>query len=373
MNERDSGSNSDNQPKLPFSETRRIYREGVENLIRSMLDDPESELSRRLGAGDAAFVDAGNERGRGGRRRLIPIALPIDYKLERGNPENAHNMTQLYLNGVGKFDQTLQEVGNYYSVTRQAVQQAITTATHDAFKNSQTQPYGFEDLTFDNPSSHIDERVLVLTDPEVDRAVKRELIKVITVGVKQYYSKDRQNISAVFVDVSEVAREAGFYQRLRKGDSSFLAEYLDSRSIPVGEVQQVIENGKQKGSVNNYRFILVADREEAIDILKGAEGERFEQMRKNPVRSYGPKFLNLPNTTQLRDREDYPSIFKLLSVYGITNPKQLVQKNMDLSHLMHEPPVTVYQVGLGWSVAKEDADELQNYLGQELKRWGVIE
>lgn len=436
MTERDSGSDSEKQPRLPFSETRRLYREGVENLIRPMLDDPDSELSRQLDAGEPAFVDARNEV-RKGRTRLIPIALPIDYKPEKGRPENAHNMTQVYLNGAGKLDETLQEVGEYYSATRQAVEISVKRAVYDVYPLFKDDIITFESLNFMKPlldsskdkisvgqggsllkvrqlvQGGADYRTLrsefgvgtlinarrglskrqqkvnvpyspdwhswrdtigVLTDPEVDRAVKRELIKEIDIGTYQRYSKNGDDVAAIFVDLTGVAREAGFYPRSQKGDSFFIAEYLDSRSIPLGEVQQVIGKGQQKGKVQNYRFILFVDREEAKDILKYAEGERFDQMRKPKVIYFGSVPEKLPNTYELQKKgEEYQGVFSLLAEFGVTSTKQLAAKKLTLSDLIQDSPVTVFKIRRMYRVPRQDVEELKEYLGSELRRRRVIE
>lgn len=343
MTERDSGLDSDKQPRLPFSETQRVYREGVESLIRPMLEEPQSEFSRKLEAGEAAFVDAGNDGGRGRLRRFIPIALPIDYQRQKLQPENVHNMAQIYLNGDYELDESLQDLANYYSVSKQAVNQGIQYAVKDVFPEDKINNITFELLTFAKPLSDAfkdrisamrggilldikrlvaDEKadfkklreagfthkqisrarqllakrqestvipralkswhdVLgVLNDPGIDRVVKRELILDIPIHIYQLYARQEGDRSPVFIDVSEVAKKARLDPSRRRGDAEFLAEYLKSRCIPTGYGEQVIHSGSQEGDIHRFRFILFADKGECVRLFEDAKGERFDRMRR---------------------------------------------------------------------------------------------
>lgn len=346
MTERETGSDAEKQPKLPFSETQRIYRDGVENLIRPMLDDPKSELSRKLEVGEAAFVDTGNDGGSRRKRRLIPIALPIDYKPQTLQPENAHNMAQIYLNGDYEFDETLQEVGDYFSVSKQAVKSGINTAVFDVFPLVQNE-VSFESLNFAKPLTDLskdrfsaaqggillkmrnlvqdgadfkklreagftyqqisnvrqslakrqesttiprglkswNDVLGVLNDPETDRVVKSELILDIPIGTYNLYSKKVKGKEPIFISVSEVAKKAGLDLNKYKRDSEYLVEYLASRCIPIGYVEKVVHSGDQEGNIHRYRFVLFADLGECVRIFEDAEGERFERMRRDTLKS----------------------------------------------------------------------------------------
>lgn len=437
MTERNTGSNSEKQPKLPFSETQRVYREGVENLIRPMLDDPESELSRRLEAGDPAFVDAGNDGGNGRIRRLIPIALPIDYQTQKLRPENAHNMAQVFLNGDDKLDETLPKVGDYFSVSKQAVNQNSQKAVFDVFPLVKNNNITFESLNFAKPLSDASrdrfsadkggislkirnlvqegadykklreagftsrqirnawrklanrqqpirvpmnensrrwEDVLkVLNDPGIDRAVKRELILDISKGIYQVYAKRKGDRPALFVDVSEVAQKAGLHPSTGRQNVPIIADYLRTKCIPVGYAEWVVLRGKQKGRVQRYTFVLKSDEEEAIDLLKEAQGERFEQMGRPKVIYYGPLPAKIPNTSDwANNHEEYRGVFGLLAEFGVTNTMQLAAKRLTLSHLIQDPPVAVFSYEGRWKVHKDNAEELKQYLGNEIRRRGVI-
>lgn len=463
MTERDTGSDAEKQPKLPFSETQRIYREGVENLIRPMLDDPQSFLSSQLTLESAAlakhlgidndgdltshdrarargvFVVVGNEATT--PLRLIPIALPIDYQPLKRKAENSHSMAQIYLNKayrndgnqLTEIDETLQQIGDYYFVTREAVRQNIKSAFGDVLSNSENSDKSIVSYEFRKPWSEaskdrasasqsgklikikqllvegannktlrgagfsfrdIDgvrrtlkrrqsevrvpysesykrwsQTIAVLCDLGIDRSVKRELIKDIPRGVYGRFSKVGKNLlPPIFINVSEVARKVGFFPVTQRGDQGFIALFLEENCIPLGEAEVIVPSGKQKGEGRRYRFILASDFDEAVNKLESANGERFDAMRKNPVSWYGPKPEIIPNTTQFKNPEKLTSILPLLSVYGINTGIQLTARNLDFSHLMPEPPVTVYREGTRWKVGKDDAEMLQKYLGEQLRR-----
>lgn len=421
---------TEQEPKLPFSETQRIYREGVEALLQPHLDDPQSELVQKLEAGEAAYLDAGNDGGIKNQKRQIPIAMPVDYRFQKGNPENAHNFAQVFLYG----HEILKDVSGYFGVSRESIRLSTKSALKDALRDQNE--VEIEDITFFKPKSdEVHDRLStshgghtvrireavekgatyedlreqgftvfqiagarntlkrrqsivsvpkardlkdwsdtleILSDPEIERIVKAELIQEVTYYIYTRSSRSEKNPNGIFVPVTDVAKMARLNPSARARDIEFISNFLRCKGIPVGQANSEVKSGKQKGE-HMYNFILASDIEDAVSEIENSDDPRFDQMARPRVYTVGPKIGHQPNSSDLKNRKEYPGAFSLLTKFGIRSIMQLTAKNINFSSLFqNNPPVRVHMYDAQWHVHKDDREKLQEYLGEELKRWGVI-
>lgn len=433
---------AERQGSRPFEDTKKAYGSAYETLVDRLLAEPDSPLSRKIAAEESRLSDhlrkMKDGRGTGSDaegdsdviafnlgRHCVPVALPVNYRGRKGAPENRHNLAQRYLFG----DQSLEEVGGSYGLTRERVRQQVKAATRAVLGAAPQADLQFETLNFRKPPSDrlrdklsrarggatvgimealkggatYDELIAMgynetqlsnarrrlaerqkpvdvprlvedwapilaqLANPQTDRALACKLIKLVPRGVYQ-------NHPEIFVDLSEVARGAGLYPRGSWKGISFMANYLELQKQPVGRAVYEVKSGRQKG-LRHCFFTLRRCEEEIRQLLFSAEGPRFDKMRQAPIRVIGPKPEKMPNTIDLEGRRvkgvkirQYSGVFDLLGPYGITGRRQLPSLKTNLEDLIGpNPPVSVFSLWNGFFVANVDKQALGLHLARRLQ------
>lgn len=250
------------QPR-PFLDTQKVYRQAVGDLISS-----EGLIEEN----DTVYIPVGSQS-------KIPVALSIDGQKRIPRSLRTHNMAQFYLFG----EENQQKIGDCFGISQAGVSKAVKRATSEVFEAA-PQVFGFTSLNFRKlGNARWRSTLALLEDPATDRIVAQELILEVPRGIyRRYRSKDR--LEGIFLDLSTLAIEAG----LRPGGGRhsyvlFIADYLRCKSVPVGYVKAEVKSGRQQGKIERYYFTTVNFVEEAKELLRTAQGERFDAMRISPT------------------------------------------------------------------------------------------
>jgi len=359
--------------RRPFEDTKKAYRSAYETLVGDSLATLASPLLRKVAAEESRLLVHSRKMKDGEEteshaqgesdviafnlgRESVPVALPVGYRGRKGAPENRHNMAQTYLFA----DESLEEVGGLYKMTREGVRQQVKAAARQMLRAAPQDGLPIETLNFTKPKSdHSRDRHSLAHGGLAVRimaAVKRgatydELIRggytpgqlasarKILAGRQQPVDVPRRTkdwrpvlellanpqtereaickliwevpdyvfrrYPGVFVDLGEVARGAGLYPRLQRNqrnDLDFIANYLEWQNEPVGHAVYGVKSGKQKGGRWHYFFTLKRYQEEIKQLFLLAEGPRFDKMRRVSIRVIGPMPEKMPTTYDLSGR-----------------------------------------------------------------------
>lgn len=413
-------------PKRPFGDTPTAYRLGFEAAFKSaQADNVPGGLVAQLSAEESRLMnpDATNDTSVNKPisikvgRSMAPVALPIDYSPKKGEL-TAHNMTQIYLFGRGD---TLESIGNYYSVSRERVRQQVFTGVTDSLKElPASTEYRLDELTMAKPVVSVVEKIkgamgagvtryadlraegfgindlararkvtavpyaeihgryseylAILNDPSYELAVACEVIKEITLPTYREYSKKTENHPKILTDLYALVRAGGLRPRFNKGDMEFLAEFLEKNGLPVGSVNA-------SSMTEKYRFTLFRLGGEIAEMFREAKGERFDKMRKLPVVNFGPPLSEseeVPTSRELKkgrrgDGSQFVRVFSLLEGNRAESIGDLRRLRIGTGDLVGDaPPVRVWGVPVGnlygLYVELKNAQELALHLARELEK-----
>ncbi|MEX2007866.1 MAG: hypothetical protein WD992_03775 [Candidatus Levyibacteriota bacterium] len=379
----------------PFLDTQLAYRQEVEKLVSQIPSITASDGFVGDESPDSTSIKINNQRNE------IPLSLSIEGPSSIPAYLKAHNTTQidLYTQGLSRED-----AGKFSGITRERVRQ-VTKQSFIALVGS-AQGFNFrkplfeqrvgnilkeevragasyqdlrrkgfssrqiqnvratnEDIDLPQAESKWEGLLKQLSDPEVDLDKKGELIKQVPLWVYFYRPEH-------FIDIYDVSKQAGIWPRKLRGGTSFLAEYLESCGIPIGIAEQRLKRGKHKGNVLRYHFTLIFLKDEVVELLNQAQGDKFDLMRRKPIEVIGPTPDNLPSTTDIaRRREDYETVFSLF--YGVTTSNRLRGDGIRVEDVIgNNPPVPVFRITskTRFYVRKADAETLKKYLKERLNQ-----
>lgn len=279
--------------KRPFEDTKKAYQLGVEVLIArhpsiamgDLLTLQESQSGVVADVPDATSISRPH-RKIGRRTPGIPLSVPM-HKEDLPKSLKTHNMAQVYLFG----EEVLEDVGNMFDVTSEDVRLSTKRGVKKAIELVQHAGYDFDSLNFRKPRRrktpiykfpiYRDWRstIALLTDITTDKRVVKELILEIPKGVYSYYRNIKDNPEGIFFNLMSVVIKAGLRPDVVHGELDFIINYLRCNSFPLGHVEVEIKNGKRSGRIQRYNFTTLNFVDEAVELLKSAQGRKFDRMR----------------------------------------------------------------------------------------------
>lgn len=144
----------------------------------------------------------------------------------------------------------------------------------------------------------------------------QEIQKILDTVTIQIYRTHLKGDNALFTHIKKVTREAGLFVSGR--EISLLAEVLKGEGIPVGKLEQVLqEKPGRKQQVLRYYFLLSSHVTRAEDALRSAEN--LDPYRKDPVRELGKHAEQVPSVFQLYFSGSYSHVGTLFAELGYSD------------------------------------------------------